>query len=173
MRTICLAALLALAIGLSLSGQSVPVPANDPDVFAAFLRMHHAIVSGTETTGSSSGKVDGVKAGVPAAPSFSKGWQQDIGISDADFSKIEPAYLALKDQLDNLRSEAAASATAHTSSADSAILRNFRGREVALINSTKADLRSRLSPAGSAALFSFIDGRFRAAVTRIAIGNSR
>ena len=151
----------------------MPIPENDPDVFAAFLQMHHAIVSGTEGTGSSTGNAVGATADTPSAPSLSKGWQQEIGISDADFAQIEPTFVTLKGQLASLKAETASYVAAHLGNAELSALESFRQREITLLNNSKSSLTSRLSPAGAAALFSFIDGRFRAALTRRPVGNSK
>jgi hypothetical protein len=54
----------------------------DPDVFAAFLRMHHAMVT-------SSGQTSATEASGHATISGVKVWQQDLGVTDADFGKID------------------------------------------------------------------------------------
>lgn len=163
--------LLNVAFAMLLSAQTVSIPAGDPDVFAAFLRMNHAIGNGTGATGSSSDTVTAANSsGVPAAHA---GWRQELGISDADFSKIEPVYLSLKNQLDSLRSDALAYATTAAAGVDPAVLASFRTRELSSINSAATVLKSQLTSTGSAALFAFIDGRFRAAVTRAPIGKAR
>src|SRR5713226_9285186 len=100
--------LIPMALAAQLDGQPVRIPSGDPDVFAAFLRMHHAIVSTTEATGSSANTGSAPSAGLTSAPPSSGAWQRDLGIRDADFSKIEPAYLALKARVDEIKAAAAA-----------------------------------------------------------------
>jgi hypothetical protein len=162
MKCIPVAVLVTLSV-CGLQGQSSAILPGDPDVFAAFLRMHHAVVSSVGQTGTAADS-----SGTPAIPP-AMAWQRDLGISDADFGKIDAFYVQLKSQIDALRSEAISYASEHSTNADSAILNSFHDREVAMITAAAANLRRQLSAAGATSLFGFIDGRFRASVSRTPI----
>jgi hypothetical protein len=159
----------------------VPVPPGDPGVFLAFLRTNHAIINDSRsdvkdapTVMSGAGTFGGaVISGPSPKPGVSEGWQHDIGIGDADFAKIDSVYAVLQAQLDALRSEEASYADTHRSKGDLSVLAEFNDRERALTLSAASTLRARMSPTGAAALFEFVDGKFRASFRRIRLGGTK
>jgi hypothetical protein len=167
---------LRLAVGMMLIAsssfaQSSAIPVSDPDVFAAFLRMHHSIVS-TSGGGGSNSSGPSANSAQPAPPS-SLGWQKHLGLSDADFAKLDVVYSDLNRRVNGVRAEALQYASTHPSSADSTVLMKFRDRELVAVKDGIAALRSQLSIQGANSLFAIIDGEFRASVTRTSVGQAK
>ena len=154
--------LLSLVWASSLSGQSGSSPEpGDPAVFYLFLRHVDGLAAAIRAAASQSpGEADASRSGAAAS----------IGVSVADFSKIDPVYQQLIIALDAINTDANGyrdELIATGKRADPATMKSFTDRRNAAIQNASNNLAVAISGSGWAAVSAYVEGPFRHSITAV------
>lgn len=146
----------------STSSLGSPPPVGDPVIFLMFLRYHASMVD----------QIENMDHGRGSSLSLRHSAALALKLTGADFDRINPAYIALKSELDALDAEGIAyrdEVIGGRRMLDIKVLQRFETRRRDAIMRARTQLQNSLSQQGWDVLAAYIDGEFRAGVTRRAL----
>lgn len=146
--------------GVSSAGQAPPV--GDNAVFYMFLRYQNSLLQDIQAATDPAAGLARQQTAV-----------QSLGLSVADFNKINPVYQALAAALQAVDTDANAyrDAVASGSKAvDPATIKQFSSRRDQAVSNARAQLQQAVTPAGWQALQNFVEGKFRQSIVRRSVG---